>query len=183
MKVHERTPQYIPIYCEHLYLNIIYSVLSRPSHMTAFWFTQVSSIMKGSTRSFLPSSPSISWWDRRRIDPERCTCFHSDRLRLHHCRMLLSSVYFIYFFSFFNYTECASTFEESLPLRMSIGADKRFLLHCTFGGFSSRSAQLHTTESPCGYLLFWYNDVLAFSSRNVFAHAIMTKQSPSLKKV
>lgn len=65
---------------------------------------------------------------------------------------------------FFNYTVCASTSEASQPLRMSIGADERFLLRCTYGGLSCRSAQLDTTESPCSYLLFRYNDVLGFLS-------------------
>ncbi len=37
---------------------------------------------------------------------------------------------------------------------MSIGADER----CSYGGLSCRSAQLDTTESPCSYLLFRYND-------------------------
>ncbi len=104
----KRTPQYSPTLWASPSKHNILCTKSRPSHITAFWFTQsqVISIMKGSTSSFLPSCPPTSWWDRRRIDPDRCTCFHSDRPRLHHYSMLLSLVYFIYLSFFQLYCMC-----------------------------------------------------------------------------
>lgn len=45
---------------------------------------------------------------------------------------------------------------------MGRGADEQFLLLCTYGGLSSRSAQLDKAKSPFSYLLFQYNDVLGF---------------------
>lgn len=153
---------------------------SRPSHMTTFWFTQtqVISIMKGSTSSFHPSCPPTIWWDQWRSDPGSCTCFILTGLR--QSAFILSLLHLLCFFQL--YYMCQYIWSSKWAEAQTNGS-------CFSAPTEAYRLILPRQTQPkalaviyCFNIMMSFLEVLsAFSSRN--AHAIMTKESPSLKKV